>query len=125
MRERSTTAEDSRPAMTPPTTLPEPETSRPAMHETEPSVFLIARPSLNVDGMRDYLADVGGVSWLDRRLQDAAGEANPGEMLVEFGGRVCYRSWEPGLNPNVTRVRTDKDEYLGNLLRSLHGSVLE
>jgi thymidylate synthase (FAD) len=46
-------------------------------------------------------------------------------MLVEFGGRACYRSWEPGLNPNVTRVRTDKREYFANILRSAHGSVLE
>jgi thymidylate synthase (FAD) len=50
---------------------------------------------------------------------------NPGEMLVEFGGRLCYRSWEPGLNANVTRVRTDRREYFENILRSAHGSVLE
>jgi thymidylate synthase (FAD) len=113
--------------MTPLTTLPEsePETSPSAMRDTTPSVYLVARPSIDVAGMRGYLADVGGCSWLDRRLDEAAGELNDGELLAEFGGRVCYRSWEPGLNPNVTRVRTDKDEYFGNLLRSLHGSVLE
>ena len=44
---------------------------------------------------------------------------------VEFGGRTCYRSWEPGLNVNVTRVRADRREYFENLLRSAHGSVLE
>ena len=44
---------------------------------------------------------------------------------MEFGGRACYRSWEPGLNPNVTRVRTDQKEYFANILRSAHGSVLE
>ncbi len=32
-----------------------------------------------------------------------AASANGGELLVEFGGRACYRSWEPGLNPNVTQ----------------------
>ena len=37
----------------------------------------------------------------------------------------CYRSWEPGLNPNVTRIRTDQDTYLRNILASAHGSVLE
>ncbi len=31
------------------------------------------------------------------------GGPNHGELLVEFGGRACYRSWEPGLNPNVTQ----------------------
>ena len=94
------------------------------MHETKPTVHLIARPQLEIDGMRAYLADVGGESWLDRRLEEED-RASAGEMLVEFGGRACYRSWEPGLNPNVTRVRTDRTEYFANILRSAHGSVLE
>jgi thymidylate synthase (FAD) len=95
------------------------------MHETVPKVFLIARPSIDVEGMHGYLRDVGGESWLERRLDEAEGRANGGELLVEFGGRACYRSWEPGLNPNVTRVRTDQREYFANILRSAHGSVLE
>ena len=94
------------------------------MHETAPTVHLIARPQLDLDGMRAYLSDVGGESWLERRLGEEE-QASAGEMLVEFGGRACYRSWEPGLNPNVTRVRTDRDEYFANILRSAHGSVLE
>ncbi|HSZ03807.1 MAG TPA: FAD-dependent thymidylate synthase [Solirubrobacteraceae bacterium] len=95
------------------------------MHETNPSVFLIARPSIDLEGMGAYLRDVGGESWLERRLQEADGDTNGGELIVEFGGRACYRSWEPGLNPNVTRVRTDQREYFANILRSAHGSVLE
>ena len=93
------------------------------MHETVPTVFLIARPQVELAGMRAYLEDVGGQSWLERRLEE--GEPNQGELLVEFGGRACYRSWEPGLNVNVTRVRSDRREYLENILRSAHGSVLE
>jgi thymidylate synthase ThyX len=95
------------------------------MHETTPHVHLIARPSIDVEGMRGYLADVGGESWLQRRLDESAGAPNGGELVVEFGGRACYRSWEPGLNPNVTKVRTDQREYFANILRSAHGSVLE
>jgi thymidylate synthase (FAD) len=95
------------------------------MHETTPHVFLIARPSIDVEGMRGYLADVGGESWLQRRLDEADGAPNSGELLVEFGGRACYRSWEPGLNANVSKVRTDQREYFANILRSAHGSVLE
>ena len=53
------------------------------------------------------------------------GEPKDAELLVEFAGRACYRSWEPGLNANVTRVRTDRREYHENILRSAHGSVLE
>lgn len=94
------------------------------MHETVPTIHVIARPSIDLDGVRRYLEEVGGRSWLDRRLGEGAATGS-GELLVEFAGRVCYRSWEPGLNPNVRRVRTDRGEYLRNILRSGHGSVLE
>lgn len=90
------------------------------MHETSPRVFLIARPALDAEGMRAYLREAGGESWLDRQ-----GESSAAETLVEFAGRACYRSWEPGLNPNVTRVRSDQREYFENILGSAHGSVLE
>ena len=95
------------------------------MHETEPRVFLVARPAVDLEGMRGYLDAVGGSSWLDRRLGEAGDAPDAAQLLVEFAGRACYRSWEPGLNPNVTRVRTDQHEYFANLLRSAHGSVLE
>jgi thymidylate synthase (FAD) len=95
------------------------------VRETTPSVHLLARPSLDLDGMRAYLGAVGGEGWLERRLDEASGEPNAAELLVEFAGRACYRSWEPGLNPNVTRVRTDQREYFANILASAHGSVLE
>jgi thymidylate synthase (FAD) len=94
--------------------------------ETEPSVFLVARPSVDLSGMRAYLDEVGGGSWLAMREQEA--EQNPvagGELLAEFAGRICYRSWEPGLNANVTRIRTDRQAYFANVLQSFHGSVLE
>jgi thymidylate synthase (FAD) len=95
------------------------------MHETSPSVFVIARPSVDVEGMLGYLREVGGESWLEDRL-DGGAEPPPGaELLVEFAGRACYRSWKPGLNPNVTRVRGDRHEYFANILGSGHGSVLE
>ncbi|HTX00873.1 MAG TPA: hypothetical protein VMD59_18980, partial [Acidimicrobiales bacterium] len=71
------------------TTVPEAESPSPAMRETTPSVYLIARPSVDVEGMRAYLAEVGGESWLERRIDGrSAGEApDDAELLVEFGGR--------------------------------------
>jgi thymidylate synthase (FAD) len=95
------------------------------MRETTPSIYLISRPGVDLEAMRGYLAEVGGQSWLDRRLTESDGVPNLGELLVEFCGRACYRSWEPGLNPNVTRVRNDPMVYLENILKSAHGSVLE
>jgi thymidylate synthase (FAD) len=108
-----------------------------AVHETTPDIFLIARPAIVIDGMRGYLQDVGGESWLQRRLSKPQSpkpqspepqspvDLNAAELLVEFAGRACYRSWEPGLNANVARVRTDQREYFANILSSGHGSVLE
>jgi thymidylate synthase (FAD) len=95
------------------------------MHETTPSVFLIARPSIDLEAIGAYLRAVGGESWLKRRLDESEGAPNAGELVVEFCGRACYRSWEPGLNPNVTKVRSDQREYFANILSSAHGSVLE
>jgi thymidylate synthase (FAD) len=95
------------------------------LRETKPEVFLIARPSVDLEGMRRYLESVGGESWLELRTGGDAEPLNSAEALIEFAGRVCYRSWEPGLNPNVSRIRTDQREYFENILRSAHGSVLE
>jgi len=106
-------------------TVSDPAPAKHSMRETAPSLHLIARPSVDLDAMREYLAAVGGESWLDRRQAGGEGAPNEAQLLVEFCGRTCYRSWEPGLNPNVTRIREDQGEYLENLLRSQHGSVLE
>jgi thymidylate synthase (FAD) len=92
------------------------------MRQVQPKVRLIGRPSLDYDEVAAYLKEVGGESWLERLDR---GELDDAQNLGEFAGRICYRSWRPGLNSNVTRVRTDQDEYLANILSSAHGSVLE
>ncbi|RKE21461.1 FAD-dependent thymidylate synthase [Streptomyces sp. TLI_171] len=92
------------------------------MRAVEPQVHLIARPELDYDEVAAYLQDVGGESWLERVDR---GDLDDAQNLAEFAGRICYRSWKPGLNPNVTKVRTDQDVYLKNILASAHGSVLE
>ncbi len=93
------------------------------MRSVEPEVFLVARPRLDYDQIAAYLREVGGESWLERLDRgDLTGDA---QNLAEFAGKMCYRSWEPGLNPNVKRVRDDQAEYLENILSMAHGSVLE
>jgi thymidylate synthase (FAD) len=92
------------------------------MHETTPQVFLIARPAVDLDGMLAYLGSVGGATWLDGRRAEHPVDA---ELLVEFAGRACYRSWAPGLNPNVSRVRGDQVREVVVGIASGHGSVLE
>jgi thymidylate synthase (FAD) len=87
---------------------------------------LVASPVIDLDAMEEYLDQVDGLGWL-RRLEATDEEDRPtnGEALVEAGGRLCYRSWDPQLNPNVTKVREDSAEYLSNVVASQHGSVLE
>ena len=91
------------------------------MRSVEPEVFLVARPQVDYDAMAAYLREVGGEHWLER-IDRGQLEA---QDLAEFAGKMCYRSWEPGLNPNVRKVRDDQYEYLQNILRQQHGSVLE
>src|SRR5919201_244605 len=91
------------------------------MRSVEPEVFLVARPKVDYDAMAAYLREVGGERWLER-IDRGQFDA---QDLAEFAGKTCYRSWEPGLNPNVRKVRDDQDAYLQNILRQQHGSVLE
>lgn len=94
------------------------------MREVQPKVYLVAQPEIT-DEMLNYLEDVEGRTWWDRQFDGDVDSWNDAEVLTEFAGRLCYRSWEPGLNPNVTRIREDRKAYLGNILSSKHGSVLE
>lgn len=90
------------------------------MRDVKPQVYLVARPQLDLIALRKFLMEVGGEEWL---IRPRAGRS--GQSLAEFAGRLCYRSWKPGLNPNVTKVRTDSAAYLENILKQAHGSVLE
>jgi thymidylate synthase (FAD) len=91
-------------------------------------VFLVAQPAIDYDQLAAYLREVGGEQWLERLdrgdLPDGE-KASDAENLAEFAGKMCYRAWEPGLNPNVRRVRNDHEAYLQNILKQAHGSVLE
>jgi thymidylate synthase (FAD) len=56
-------------------------------------------------------------------------QAEP-DLLAEFAGRLCYKSWRAydgtdATNANVTKVREGNREYLANIIKSRHGSVFE
>lgn len=97
------------------------------MRLTEPKVRLIAYPQIDWDPIYSHLNDVGGLDWFTRmRKLYVDGQApSDAEILIEYAGRRCYKSWAPGINPNVTKVRQDSAAYLANVLDSRHGSVLE
>lgn len=88
------------------------------MKTVEPKVFLIGETRLVESGLQDYLKHLGVPDW----TSDASSD---GELICEVMGRLCYRSFEPGLNPNVTRVRQGNAPYLANIIEVGHGSVLE
>ncbi|MDA8323475.1 MAG: FAD-dependent thymidylate synthase [Actinomycetota bacterium] len=92
------------------------------MKSVQPEVFLISRPQIDYQALAAYLEEVGGQSWLERLDR---GDLDDAQNLAEFAGKICYRAWEPGLNPNIVRVRNDQQTYLENILRMAHGSVLE
>ena len=90
----------------------------------EPQVYMVA--SMYLADIEAYLQAIGSPAWKpDDNISDA-------ENLIAAGGKMCYRSWEPfnedkpdATNPNVSRVRSDSTEYIGNILKSGHGSVVE
>jgi thymidylate synthase (FAD) len=88
------------------------------MRRVEPKVFLVGETKLNGPGFQDYLDHAGASEWKTDAPSD-------GEALVEAMGRMCYRSWFPGMNANVTKIREGNDKYLDNILKSGHGSVTE
>lgn len=88
------------------------------MHMITPKTFLIAETRIVRDGMNAMLAALG----VDDFQTDAASDT---EEVVEVAGRLCYKSFAPGLNANVTRTRRGNRNYIGNILKSGHGSVVQ
>lgn len=110
------------------------------MRFVRPEVFLIAKTNVLDDGVKEWLEwlHVGKVTieqFLERfkldgdplrKLNDIPTvPKTPAERLIELAGRRCYMSFEVGLNPNVTQIRKEISDYIKNILKSGHGSVLE
>lgn len=88
------------------------------MELVEPRVFLVGETRVVEEGLRDYLEHVGAPEWSTDAPSDS-------ERLCEVYGRLCYRSFGPGLNPNVSRVRKGNKTYLAHIAEVGHGSVME
>jgi len=84
----------------------------------KPSVCHLGGTQLDKLGLGYFLEIMGSSEWTTDPCAD-------GEKLVEVAGRVCYRSFVEGLNPNVVQVRKGNQIYLANLLKQGHHSVLE
>ena len=89
------------------------------MRNVEPTIFRIAESGSNWEQMRDWLDHIGADTYeIDLDISDA-------ESIIGHAAKRCYMSFEPGLNPNVNKVRKDWFKYFENIMNSGHGSVLE
>jgi thymidylate synthase (FAD) len=84
----------------------------------EPQVFLIGESKVIRSGLEAYLGHIGVPDWDTDANSDA-------EELTEIYGRMCYRSFEAGLNPNLKKVTEGNHQYNQRIISSKHGSVLE
>jgi thymidylate synthase (FAD) len=86
-------------------------------------VFRIAETKVNHERVQLWLRDLGADQFVDE-YDLHAGVSDPA-MLVAMAAKQCYMAFQPSLNPNLTKVRRDMVEYLDNVLKQAHGSVLE
>jgi len=92
------------------------------MHEVRPKVLKIAETTINAGSIRAMLEDLDGMTeHMDTVLQGSSSA----EAITEVAGRICYRSYGVGVNPNITKVRTDSKEYFANTLSKGDGSIFE
>ena len=90
------------------------------MKFVDPLVIHVAGTSIDREGIQLCLADIGAPDWNTNASSD-------GEELIEFSGKLCYKSFSADLNDNLTRVRTNRNhEYISEgIVKVGHGSVLE
>lgn len=88
------------------------------MHKVTPKVFLVGETSIIDSGLNGYLNHINTKWRPDSDTSDS-------EKLIEVYGRMCYRSFEPKMNPNVNKIREGNSKYISNIIKSKHGSVIE
>ena len=89
------------------------------MKSVEPQIYLLAKSQVDRDEARQWLNDLGATEYVIPE------DCTNADLLTTLAGKRCYMSFEPGLNPNVTRVRQDITAFIDNILKARHGSVLE
>jgi thymidylate synthase (FAD) len=95
------------------------------MKFVEPEVYLIAETRIDQGQLEKMLASLGAstaTEWLNGTRLASKSE---GELLTEVAGRICYKSFGVGLNPNITKVRKSSQDYIENTLSKGDGSIFE
>lgn len=85
-------------------------------------IFNVARTMVDAPAVHLWLKHIGvSDDWEMPEPNDVSDPA----FVIALAAKRCYMSFEPGLNPNVNKVRSDYVDYFDNILASGHGSVLE
>ena len=87
----------------------------------EITVRVLASTVVDRKAVREWLDEMGADEF---EIPDEEIVSDPA-LLVALAAKQCYMAFQPGLNPNVNKVRADMIEYLDNVLKQRHGSVLE
>ena len=87
----------------------------------EITVRVLASTVVNREAVREWLDEMGADEF---EIPSEESVSDPA-LLVALAAKQCYMAFQPGLNPNVNKVRKDMVEYLDNVLKQKHGSVLE
>jgi len=95
------------------------------MEFVEPKVFLIAESKVDYGQLKEMLTEVGGDTALQWFTKTKEASKSEGELLTEVSGRICYKSFGLGLNPNVTKIRQNSQDYIDNTLAKGDGSIFE
>lgn len=93
------------------------------MKSTRPLVIKIGETIVYPDALKQVMEQIGVSEPSIERLLKTRGA--DGQALIEFAGRMCYESYEPGLNPNVKKIRESAPEYFTNVISRGDGSLLE
>ncbi len=86
---------------------------------------MIAETKIDPDQLKEMLREVGEETALGWFAKTREASKSEGELLTEVAGRICYKSFGVGLNPNVTKIRQSSSEYIDNTLSKGDGSIFE
>ncbi|MCG3118639.1 MAG: Flavin-dependent thymidylate synthase [bacterium] len=84
-----------------------------------PGVVLIAKPRVELSGLKNFLEGFDPELNFSNYLNDPA-ELSSGTQLCKMAGQTCYASFSPKRTMN-----RDAGRYFKNIMESGHGSVLE
>jgi thymidylate synthase (FAD) len=91
--------------------------------QVEIEIFKIAQTQVNTEQVVKWLRHLDANDFAD--TLPGPKECTDAALLVALAAKRCYKSFEVGLNPNITKVREDLTDYLDNVLKQRHGSVFE